>query len=305
MSAVGRARHPLPRPRPTLVGRRAGVAALVLAGAVLAGAGCGGADGSVRSSISSTASHRMETALYRPGLEADVYVPERQGAVPLVVLIPGGGWLTADRSGLGPLAERLSADGMFVVNATYRAAEAGVVFPTPVEDVLCAIGFATDRAERAGRRPDPVIVLGHSSGAHLAALAALGAVDRAAGCAYPLVEPDGFAGLAGVYDISSSTGAVEPLLGAPPARAPEAWRQANALTWAANRPSLSILLVHGDADELVPVTFSTTFASSLEQTGHAVRVELVPRVGHHEIYRPEFVAAPLEAWIGSLTGAPA
>jgi acetyl esterase/lipase len=283
--------------------RRAGWGLLLLAGITALWAGCSSPDDSARSASSSPRwSHLVATASYHSGLEADVFVPERRGAVPLVVMVPGGGWLTADRSGLTPLAERLASDGMFVVNATYRAAEAGVVYPTPVQDVLCALGFAVDRAERAERPPSPVVLLGHSSGAHLAALAALGAVQRAPGCEDPLVAPDGFAGLAGVYDISRSTALVEPLIGASPAEAPAVWRDANALTWVTNRPSLQVFLAHGEADELVPVGSTTGFATSLEQAGHDVRVERVAGADHHGIYQPAYIAEPLEEWIGTLEG---
>jgi acetyl esterase/lipase len=244
----------------------------------------------------------VETASYRPGLDADVFVPDQRGAVPLVVMVPGGGWLTADRSGLTPLAERLAADGIFVVNATYRAAEASVVYPTPVQDVLCALGFAVDRVEHTGRAPAAVVLLGHSAGAHLAALAALGAVQRAPGCEFPLVAPDGFAGLAGVYDLSRWTALVEPLIGATPGEAPVVWRDANPLTWVTNRPSLSVFLAHGETDELVPVGSSKGFGTSLEQAGHAVRVQIVAGADHNQIYQPENIAEPLEAWVGTLKG---
>jgi acetyl esterase/lipase len=276
------------------------LAVVALAGLLAGGAACG-RDGSARvSAPSPAASHLADTAPYRPGLEADVYIPDRRGTVPLVVLIPGGGWVTADRAGLAPLAERLSADGMFVINATYRAAEAGVVFPTPVQDVLCATAYAVERAERAGRRPSPVVLVGHSSGAHVAALAALGAVDGAADCQLPAVAPDALAGLAGVYDISAFADVVRPLIGASPAEAPDAWHAANAMTWVTARPSLPVFLAHGYSDGLVPASFTTRFATALEDADHAVHVELFLGAGHHDLYRPDVIAAPLEAWIRTL-----
>ena len=52
----------------------------------------------------------VTTADYLPGLAADVVLPPRATRPPVVVLVPGGGWHTADRSGLLPLARAL-ADG--------------------------------------------------------------------------------------------------------------------------------------------------------------------------------------------------
>ena len=52
-----------------------------------------------------------------------------------------------------------------------------VVYPTPVEDVLCALADGAATAREAGIDPDRLVLLGHSSGAHLSAVATL-AADR-------------------------------------------------------------------------------------------------------------------------------
>jgi acetyl esterase/lipase len=132
------------------------------------------------------------TETYLPGVAADVHLPpSRAGRTAVVVLIPGGGWRTADRRGFGPFAETLASHGMVAMNATYRAADSGARFPVPVGDVVCAVDFAADRARRAGFSPGPVIVLGHSSGSHLAALAALAGAHFRTDCPYPPVRVDG------------------------------------------------------------------------------------------------------------------
>jgi acetyl esterase/lipase len=237
---------------------------------------------------------------YLPRVAADVYPPKvREPSTPVVVLIPGGGWVTADRSGLAPLAERLSAAGAFVVNATYRAADAGVVYPRPVQDIRCATAFAADRAKAEGFVHGPLIVVGHSSGAHLAALAALGAVAPDASCPYPARAPDAFAGLAGLYDISAATDVVRPLIGSSPKDAPDLWRAANAMTWVQSRPSLPIFLAHGDADDLVPMSETSTFAAALERSGHPVQVRIVHGAGHPDLYKADVVGPLLQDWIAA------
>jgi acetyl esterase/lipase len=268
--------------------------------ALVALAATGACDGgrTAHNGAATTAGHAEVTVDYLPGVAADVYPAKVRGpSTPIVVLIPGGGWVRADRSGLAPLAERLSAEGAFVVNATYRAADAGVVFPRPVQDILCATAFAADRARTDGFAHGPLIVVGHSSGAHLASLAALGAVAPDPSCPYPARSPDAFAGLAGLYDISTATVAVEPLIGSYPRDAADVWRAANAMTWAPSRPSVPIFLAHGDADELVPMSETSTFAAALERAGHPVRVRIVPAAGHHDLYRAHVVAPLLQDWI--------
>ena len=77
-------------------------------------------------------------AEYLPGRSATAYVPEHPDGT-VVVLVPGGGWQTADPSGLLPLAARLARRGSLAVAVSYRAADDGVHFPAPTEDVACAV----------------------------------------------------------------------------------------------------------------------------------------------------------------------
>ena len=72
-----------------------------------------------------TRTYLISTEEYLPSVEADAYLPEERESSPIVVLVPGGGWQSADRVGLGQLAEALAAAGIAVVNASYRAADAG------------------------------------------------------------------------------------------------------------------------------------------------------------------------------------
>jgi acetyl esterase/lipase len=243
------------------------------------------------------------TEEYLPGLEEDLYVPSPTGSattLPLVVMIPGGAWVTADRSGLAPLAAYLSDHGLAVANATIRGANADFRFPGPVQDVLCAVDAAVERTRQRGVTPAPVVIMGHSSGAHLSALAALGAVDERGDCPHPPARIDAAVLLSGIYDLASAADVAEPLMGTSLQHDPDGWRAASAFTWTANRPEVPVLLAHGDHDELVPQSFTTRFATALEQAGHAVHVEIVPDAGHHEIYSPDAVGPDMVRWIAGL-----
>ena len=247
--------------------------------------------------------HLAGTQNYLPGIAADVYLPQSPaGRTPVVVLIPGGGWRTADRGGLGALAATLAGHGMVAVNATYRAADSGVRFPVPVNDVVCAIDFAADRARRAGIVPGPLVVLGHSAGAHLAALAALAGDRFRKDCPYPPAQVDGFVGLSGPYNIVLLSDAAYPLFGAGPAADPTAWNEGNPMTWLAQRTAhpLRALLVHGAADDLVAPSFSRTFAASLEAAGHPVELRIIAGARHNDTFKADVVAATVIAWIAAL-----
>lgn len=237
---------------------------------------------------------------YSAGLHGALYLPSpAPKQAPLVVLVPGGGWTSADPAGLRPLAGRFAAAGIAAATTTYRVGTAAR-FPVPVSDVLCAVAAAAAIARTAGVVPRPIVVLGHSAGAQLGAVAAL-AADRFRGaCDRPAVRIDAFVGLAGPYDIARFASVAEPLLGTPPASDPQAWRAANPLTWVAQRPELPAFLAAGTADDLVPPSFTIEFATALRQARHPVRVLTVDGATHASIYRAHVIAGPVIEWARGL-----
>ena len=245
--------------------------------------------------------HLASTADYVPGVAADLYLPDGAASAPLVVMVPGGAWVRSDRSGLGPLADQLASGGAVVVNATHRPAADGNRFPAPLLDVLCSVDVAVTWARAAGIEPTPVIVLGHSSGAHLASLAALAADQFPRSCPAPPARIDAFVGLAGLYDVFDVVDVATPLFGASPADDPEGWRDGDPTTWVSQRPELPVFLGHGEADQLVPEETTHAFAEALRTTGREVRVQIVSGAGHDEIYAPDVIAGALQTWIDSLS----
>ena len=261
------------------------LSALVLACCLAVPLGCGSGQQPTRPADRSVT--------YLPELAADVYRPK--GPVepqrPVVVLVPGGGWLTADPTGLRPLAARLAARGVPAVTITYRAAADGVRLPAAVADIRCAAAFAAQAIGRSGERP--VVLAGHSSGAHLAAVAALAPRDPPPRCRYSAAKIVGLIGLAGPYDLSSFADAAEPLLGAPPAEDPAAWEAANPLLLGRNPPAgLRVLLVHGSTDPVVPALNTTLMAIVLRAAEADVTVATPPGADHDSVFSAD-VAAPL------------
>jgi len=239
---------------------------------------------------------------YLPGLEAYPHVPDGVDSAPVVVMVPGGGWVSADPTGLGPLADALSGAGIVAVPVTIRAAEDGVTYPVPVEDVLCALAAGAAASAEAGVEPTALVLLGHSSGAHLSAVAALAPDTVAPTCEDPLVEADALVGLAGPYDVRAFSDGVEVLLGTTPEDDPDTWALADPLLLADRRPELPVLLVHGDADGVVPVEATRAFAAALEAGGHDTTVDVVPGADHESVYSAD-VAGPLVTdWVLGLTG---
>ena len=95
-----------------------------------------------------------------------------------MVMIPGGGWRSAVPTGLEPLAAALARQGVVAIPVVIRTAGDGVTYPVPVEDVLCALADGAATARAAGIQPTTLVLLGHSSGAHLSAVATLAPGQR-------------------------------------------------------------------------------------------------------------------------------
>jgi acetyl esterase/lipase len=275
-------------------------AVLVVAGALTSA--CGG-------SLPShpLASTDLATKPYRtdvPGLESRLFLPspapQAGDAVPVIVLVPGGGWESADPSGLVPLAEALASSGSAVLTTTYRTAKEDAIFPVPLKDVVCAVDDAAQRVADEGLTTSSVVVVGHSAGAQLAALAALVGEDYQSGCASPPTAIDGLVGLAGPYDILAFDFLASSLFGVGPAEQPETWAAGNPLVQAAQRPELPVLLLHGTTDDVVDPENSRLFADELEEVGHPVTLLLLPGLDHAAVYAADTAAAPIEEFVAGL-----
>lgn len=238
---------------------------------------------------------------YLPGLRAYPHVPEGVTRAPVVLVVPGGSWRSSGTDGYQPLAAALAEGGAFAVPARVRVADDGVTWPVPLEDVLCALADATATARNEGIEPGPLVVLGHSAGAHLAAVAALSAPGFDPDCPHEVVAPDAVVGLAGPYDIRRFAEPAEALLGSPLRDGDARWAAANPLLLAHRNPDVPFLLLHGSADDVVDDAFTTDFAVALDEAGHPTTAAVLEGVDHQEVYWPSVAADPVLRWLATLT----
>lgn len=112
---------------------------------------------------------------------------------PVVIAIHGGGWTVGDKSEQGflqPKTRWLNRHGFIVASINYRLSP-DVRHPAHVNDVRSAIAWVTRHISEYGGDPRNLYLLGHSAGAHLAALAAVDAPRlRAAG-----IDPTSISGV--------------------------------------------------------------------------------------------------------------
>lgn len=208
------------------------------------------------------------------------------------VFIHGGFWrarYAADT--IAPLAATCAAADVqpWVWNIEYpRVGMPGGGWPGTALAVSSAVGAAVDAA--GGR---PVVVAGHSAGGHLALWA---------GHEHPVALA---VSLAGVSDLEAGAdagighGAVLEFLGADP----------DAAVYAAASPiarlplGATTLLIHGDADDVVPVDQSRAFHTAALAAGDDCELHELPGGDHFEVIDPTGRAWPvLEARLERLAG---
>ena len=114
-----------------------------------------------------------------PDVPVRVYTPgEREGALPGLLYIHGGGFVIGSVEVFHPTVLRLADQlGVVIVSVDYRLAPE-CPFPGPVEDCYAALMWISAKAAELGIDPAHVGVLGTSAGGGLAAAVTLLARDR-------------------------------------------------------------------------------------------------------------------------------
>jgi acetyl esterase/lipase len=244
---------------------------------------------------------------FDPSLTTEVYSPVAVPArptVPMVVLVPGGGWQSHDSSGLVPLAQAISDAGYYAATTEYRAGNDDIGFPVSLQDVLCSAAYAVSLVASSDPKPGPVILVGHSAGGHLVALAGVSGTALARPCADPIPEIAGVVGLAGIYDAKAFQPMMADWFGVPRADDPELWDSGDPIhyvTTGAAPKTLHVLLIHGDDDDVVPLEQSTSFAAALKKAGNPVTLDILPGENHMSVIAVGVVSEPILEWLRTWT----
>ena len=99
----------------------------------------------------------------------DVYAPAEGEKHPVAIWIHGGGWRRGDKRGVQLKPAAFVERGYLFVSITYRFFPE-VTIKEMTGDIAKAIRWVHDHAKEYGGDPTRLCVLGHSAGAHLAAL---------------------------------------------------------------------------------------------------------------------------------------
>jgi acetyl esterase/lipase len=214
----------------------------------------------------------------------DLRLPAGTGPAPLIVLFHGGYWRPQyDRTYLRPMAHALAACGYVVAMPEYRrAGMAEEGWSGTFRDVAAACDQVGGLCAAHGADRDRITWAGHSAGGHLALWAASRPWFPASSPWYGPCDASRVISLAGVNSLRLAAewnlddGAVQNLLGGGPDDVPE--RYAIADPAALTPPAVPVTLVHGTADDRVPVGMSR--ATSIGRL-----IEL-PGAGHFDLIDP-------------------
>jgi acetyl esterase/lipase len=233
----------------------------------------------------------------------DVYLPELESAEPrpLVVFWHGGRWSFGDKADYRFVGAAMAELGLVAVLPNYRHYP-DVKMPGFMEDAARAGRWAAAHAGELGADAGRLYFMGHSAGAHMAALVALDSRYFAAG-GDPPPPVAGVIGLSGPYDfLPLREPDVQDMFG-PPQNYPDS-QPINFV-----RPDAPpMLLVHGLKDETVLPKNSRNLAAALRERGVPATLKLYPNLLHADtvaaLSLPARGRAPILADIAAFVRAP-
>jgi len=203
---------------------------------------------------------------------------------------------------MSPVAEDLASRGFAVWNLEYRRLGApGGGWPGTLEDAAAGIEHLLELAAGGiALDLDRVVVIGHSAGGHLALWC--GARRRPPGATPPRVRIAAAVGLAPISDLAQAYAlrvggaVVAELLGGPPAQVPDRCRAASPMELLPlGTPQL---VLHGTADDAVPIELSRHYARGAAAAGDPVELVELTGSGHMDFLDPGSVAhAALCRWL--------
>ena len=251
-------------------------------------------------------------------LELDLYLPPSGDTpAPVVVFLHGGGWRLGTRRSLGPSYagmtphpfEQVAAAGIAVASADYRLSGERT-WPAQLHDAKAAVRWLRSRGHEVGLDRERIGAWGESAGGHLALLLGLtgdpansadlegavgivvgsSAVDAVAAWYAPsdlTALPDDLGADPAAEDTREAQ-----LFGAPLSSVPDVVRAASPITYiSAGAPP--ILLLHGDADRLIPGAQSVRLHAALQDSGNLVELGTYPGADHMWIGSPDAAADAL------------
>jgi acetyl esterase/lipase len=222
-------------------------------------------DSAAIASVQYDSAHALSLDIHRPRNS------NRKTAV--VVFFYGGSWQTGTRQDYRFVGQSLAKQGVLVIVPDYRKSPQ-VAFPAFVEDAARAVAWTKLHAAEYGGDPSRIFLVGHSAGAHIAAMLGTdGRFLRAVG-----MQPRdlaGIVGLAGPYDFLPITDPLQLPIFAPEA----AWPLSQPVNFV-DGDEPPFLLLQGTADKVVRPRNAERLAAKLRAFNEPVKVRMLDGASH-------------------------
>jgi acetyl esterase/lipase len=233
-----------------------------------------------------------------PSEFGELTLPQREGKLPVVVMLHGGCWLSLFGLGLmDGLVTDLQAHGIAVWNIEYRRlGEAGGGYPGTYLDIGRAVDALRSIAKRYPLDLAKVVVVGHSAGGHLALWAAARArlpKDSPLAMSQPLPIAS-VVTLAGVDDLQAFRENGPIWCGGPPTidKMTGAEGRSGQNVYADTSPGdllpigVRQIVAFGELDIIVSASFGRAFATAAAASGDRVEMLDLPGAGHFDLIDP-------------------
>lgn len=211
-----------------------------------------------------------------PRQRLDLYAPKEARDAPVVVFFYGGYWNSGAKELYRFLGASLAARGFLVAVPDYSLYPAAR-YPAFLEDAAAALCWTRENAPRFSADPARLFVMGHSAGAHIAAM--LGFEKRwLSGVGLSNARDiAGVIGLAGAYNFEIDGELLCGVFGGP-----EAKDRTQPLAHV-TREAPPLLLATGVDDETVGAHNTRDLAAAVRRVGGEVETIYYPGLGHREI----------------------
>ncbi len=219
----------------------------------------------------------------------DLYHPG-EGALPLIVFVHGGGWISGERDMYSEEAEWFARLGFAAATIDYRLAPL-YPFPAALVDVQAFVRFIRAEADKFGIERNKIAAMGNSAGGHLAAM--LG-VSRVGFGGEGVVRVDAVVDVCGLTDMRNpsdtqypiSMSFIEQFLGGNYLGREADYSLASPVTHVTEK-CCPFLIVHGSLDDVVPPAQSQALYDALRSHGGETELIVLEGEGH---------SFTLEAW---------
>ncbi|MCH8274403.1 MAG: alpha/beta hydrolase [Armatimonadetes bacterium] len=219
-------------------------------------------------------------------LRFDLFAPECDDAVPAVVLLHGGGWISGDKSDVHEIARAFAAEGFASFCPQFRLAPLHP-YPAAVEDCHRFLLFLRKEAKRFGIHPQRIGSFGNSAGGHLSVSLAVRETTEETGSGRISSRVNAAVDVAGLMDLTHPTDRhpeiawdfISQFMSVPFEGNEERWVEASPL-FHVNEHSAPILIVHGGQDDVVWPEQSERLYEALRGGGVMTDFLLLEGEGH-------------------------